>query len=160
MRSVTDEVSLRGWRVADAPRLVAAWHDPAIIVGSSPPDDRSITSATRWIEGVGVREQRLLAVDRVIDVAGECVGEVGLSEIDQHRGAAMVGWWVADRHRGRGYAVAGLRAMVDLAPSFGVDVLVAQIAIANLASVAVAERAGFGLLRVGSAEQPHVYVHR
>ena len=159
MRSVTDEVSLRGWRVADAPTLVAAWHDPAIIAGSSPPDDRSITSATRWIEGVGVREQRLLAVDRVIDVAGECVGEVGLSEIDQHRGAAMVGWWVAERHRSRGYAVAGLRAMLDLAPSFGVDVLVAQIAIANPASVAVAERAGFGLLRAGSAEQPHVSVH-
>lgn len=157
---MADEASLRRWRLEDAPVLVEAWHDPAIIAGSIPPPDRSLAGAQRWIEGVGLREQRLLAVDRVIDVGGECVGEVGLSEIDQRRAAALVGWWVASDHRGRGYATAGLRAMAEVAVSVGVTALVAQIAVANVASVSVAERAGFERMREGSADQPHVYVLR
>ena len=86
---MADEVTLRPWRVDDTPALVAAWHDDAIVAGSTPPPDRSAAAARRWIEGCDVREQRLLAVDRVIDVAGACVGEVGLSDIDQRRGAAV-----------------------------------------------------------------------
>lgn len=157
---MTDTLTLRPWRPDDAAALSAAWHDPDIVAGSTPPADRSLAGAVRWIEGCGVREQRLLAVDRVIDVAGECVGEVGLSDIDQRRGAALVGWWVAADHRGRGHATAGLKAMVDVAATFGVTALVAQIAVDNEASVAVATRAGFELLREGSTEQPHVYVLR
>ncbi len=160
MADPTDAVTLRPWRIDDAPALVAAWHDPAIIAGSTPPKERSPEAAQRWIDGVGVREQRLLAVDRVIDVAGECVGEVGLSDIDQRRGAALVGWWVAADHRGNGYAVAALQAMVDVAATVGVHALVAEIGVENAASVAVAERAGFELVREGSPERPHVYVRR
>lgn len=153
-------VSLRPWHDDDAPALVDAWHDPVIVAASSPPADRSLLAAQRWIEGVGLREQRLLAVDRVIDVAGECVGEVGLSDIDQRRAAALVGWWVAAGHRGHGYAAVGLEAMVPVAASAGVTTLVAQIGIDNDASVAVARRAGFVMLREGSAARPHVYVRR
>ena len=157
---MADEVTLRPWRVDDTPALVAAWHDDDIVAGSTPPPDRSAAAATRWIEGCDVREQRLLAVDRVIDVAGECVGEVGLSDIDQRRGAALIGWWVGAEHRGRGFAVAGVAAMVEVAALFGVTTLVARIGIDNTASVRVAEGVGFMLLRAGSEAEPHVYVHR
>ena len=157
---MADLVTLRPWRVDDAPVLVAAWHDDDILAGSTPPPDRSPASAARWIEGWEVREQRLLAVDRVIDVAGECVGEVGLSDIDQRRGAALIGWWVAAEHRGHGHATAGVAAMVDVASAFGVHTLVAQIGVENEASVRVAERAGFTLLRAGTDTEPHAYVRR
>ena len=157
---MADEVTLRPWRVDDTPALVAAWHDDDIAAGSTPPPDRSAVAATRWIEGCDVREQRLLAVDRVIDVAGECVGEVGLSDIDQRRGAALIGWWVGAEHRGRGFAVAGVGAMLDVAAMFGVTTLVAQIGSDNTASVRVAECVGFVLLRAGSEVEPHLYVHR
>ena len=158
--SSSGAVTLRLWQAEDAAALVAAWHDPAIIAGSSPPDDRSLAAATRWIDGVDVREQRLLAVDRVIDVAGECVGEVGLSDIDQRRAAAMIGWWVAADHRGNGYARVAVEAMAALAIGFGVQTLVAQIAVDNAASIRIAERTGFELLRAGSFDQPHVYARR
>ena len=157
---MADLVTLRPWRVDDAPALVAAWHDDDILAGSTPPPDRSPASAARWIEGWEVREQRLLAVDRVIDVAGECVGEVGLSDIDQRRGAALIGWWVAAEHRGHGYAAAGVAAMAGVAATFGVHTLVAQIGVENEASVRVAERAGFTLLRAGTDTEPHAYVRR
>ncbi|MEM8708241.1 MAG: GNAT family N-acetyltransferase [Actinomycetota bacterium] len=157
---MADAPVLRPWHVDDAPALVAAWHDPDVMVGSTPPEDRSLEAARGWIEGVGVREQRLLAVDRVIDVGGVAVGEVGLSDIDQRRGAALIGWWVGADHRGRGFATAGVRAMVDLATQFGVQALVAQIGADNAASIVVAERAGFTLLRSGGEAEPHVFVHR
>ncbi len=157
---MADEVTLRPWRVDDTPALVAAWHDDDIAAGSTPPLDRSALAATRWIEGCEIREQRLLAIDRVIDVAGECVGEVGLSDIDQRRGAALIGWWVGAEHRGRGFAVAGVTAMLEVAAMFGVTTLVARIGIDNAASVRVAEHVGFMLLRAGAEAEPHMYVHR
>ena len=157
---MADDITLRPWHVDDVSALVAAWHDDDIVAGSTPPADRSPAGAARWVEGWEVREQRLLAVDRVIDVAGECVGEVGLSDIDQRRGAALIGWWIAAEHRGQGYATAGVSAMVEVASTFGIEALVAQIDVDNLASVRVAERAGFTLLRLGTADEPHAYVHR
>lgn len=154
-------VTLRPWRVNDAGALSAAWSDPAIAAGSEPPPDRSTAAAERWIEGCAVREQRLLAIDRVIDADGVCVGEVGLSNIDQRRGAALIGWWTAAAHRGNGYASAGVEAMAALAfAEFGLTALVAEIGVDNAASARVAERAGFELLREGSGEQPHAFVRR
>ena len=154
-------MSLRPWQVHDASTLAAAWNDPTVAAASEPPPDRSIAAAERWIEGCGIREQRLLAIDRVIDVDGLCVGEVGLSSIDQRRGAALIGWWVAAEHRGGGYASEGVRAMVALATrGFGLTALVAEIGVDNDASVRVAERAGFELLREGTETHPHAYVAR
>ena len=154
-------VSLRPWQAGDATTLAAAWNDPAIAAGSEPPPDRSIAAAARWIEGCGIREQRLLAIDRVIDVDGVCVGEVGLSTIDQRRGAALIGWWVAAEHRGGGYASEGVQAMVELAfAEFELQAIVAEIGIDNAASVRVAERAGFEMLRPGTSDRPHAYVAR
>lgn len=152
---------LRPWRVEDAPTLASAWNDPGIAAGSEPPPDRSVAAAEQWIEGCAVRENRLLAIDRVIDVGGVCVGEVGLSNIDQQRAAALIGWWTAAEHRGHGYASAGVRAMAAIASAeFDLTALVAEIGPDNAASVRVAERAGFELLREGSVERPHAYVLR
>ena len=120
-----------------------------------------MAGAARWISGCDIRERRLLAVDRVVDVAGECVGEVGLSDIDPQRGAALIGWWVAAEHRGRGHATAAVEAMVALAfEELGLRAVVAQIGADNDASVRVAEAVGFERLRSGSGDQPHVYVAR
>ena len=157
-------VSLRPWRAADATELVAAWNDPDVQAGSNPPPDRSLAAARRWIDGCAVREDRLLAIDRVIDVDGRCVGEVGISDIDDRRGAALIGWWVGADHRGHGYAAAGVAEMaswlLDPAHRAGIRALVAQIGVANSASVRVAERAGFSLLRAGDEDHHHVYVRR
>ena len=74
--------------------------------------------------------------------------------------AALVGWWVAAGYRGNGYAGAAVEALAELALGFGVHTLVAQIGTDNAASVRIAERAGFELLRAGSTQHPHVYARR
>lgn len=144
-------VELRPWRSEDIPALVVAWHDPDIVSGSQPPADRSSEAAGRWIGGSGERERRLLAIDRVIDVDGECVGEVGVSSIDQRRGAALIGWWIAAGHRRRGYATAGLELMVDLLFSeFRLGAIVAEIDDDNAVSRRTALTVGFVPLGPGS----------
>ena len=154
-------VRLRSWRAQDAPALAAAWNDPTIAAVSQPPDDCSLEAAARWIEGCGVREERLLAIDRVVSVDGACVGEVGLSSIDRGRKAAVIGWWIGIGHRGNGFATAAVRELIDVAfDEFDISTLVAEIGIDNAGSVRVAERAGFELLRGGGEDRPHAYVHR
>jgi len=154
-------VRLRSWRAQDAPALAAAWNDPTIAAASQPPDDRSLDAAARWIEGCAVREERLLAIDRVVSVDGACVGEVGLSSMDPARKAAVVGWWIGIGHRGNGFATAAVRELIGVAfDEFDIRTLVAEIGIENAGSVRVAERTGFELLRQGSEDRPHAYVHR
>jgi len=154
-------VSLRPWRRGDAAALAAAWADPDIVAGSQPPEDRSVAAAERWIAGCSVREERLLAIDRVLDVAGECVGEVGASNVDHRRGAALLGWWVASQHRARGHATAGIGLMCDLLfEAFGLRALIAEIAPENEASIRLAVGLGFEPLRAATADSPAAYVLR
>ena len=158
-----DRLRLRPWRVDDAEALVAAWHDPDIVAGSTPPDDRSPDAARRWIEGTGERWSAGIAADLVIADAGDdrVVGEIGLSRFDVRRRAAMIGWWVAAEARGAGVAgtalgwVAGWALHPDRLAA-----LVAEIGAGNVASQRVAARAGFAERRPASADRPGVWIRQ
>ncbi len=139
-------VILRSWERKDAEALSAAWSDPAVIAGSIPPTDPSIEAAEKWIEGVHLRADRLLALDMAL--ADPCddhvMGEVGLAKIAVERRAAMIGWWVAEADRGRHICTDGVSAMADWALQPGrLRSLIAEISPDNHASIRVAERAGF-----------------
>ena len=74
------------------------------------------------------------------------VGWVTLTIESREHGLGNVGYTIGERFRGRGYATAGLRAMLPLA--FGADTvdlarLQAVAAVENTASRRVLERAGF-----------------
>ncbi len=150
------------WRPEQAQALVDAWHDPAVLLGAEPPVDRSLESALRWIDGTELRAAAALAIDAVVTQrsSGEVCGEVGLSSIQVERRAALVGWWVAASRRGEGIATAMVTAFSDWAiHEAGYAALLAQIAPDNTASIIVAERAGFSLLKDSdSADQAAVFV--
>ena len=156
-------VRLRPWRLDDAASLVAAWEDPAILAGSSPPDERTLASATLWIEGWELRRSTGVALDMVVadPTDDRVVGEVGLSGFDRRRRAAMIGWWVAAPERGRGIATRAVATLVDwvLAPD-RLDSVVAEIGGGNSASVHVAREAGLVELRPASGGHPAVYACR
>lgn len=137
-------VRLRPWAVEDAPALVAAWHDAEIRRWTGVPPQTDEAAARRWIEGDARRRAHGLALDLVIDVDGEAVGEVGLAEIDPSGRSAEAGWWVAPGHRGRGLATGAARlvswwAVTELC----VDCVVARCHPGNPASAGVARGAGF-----------------
>lgn len=141
---------LRPWRVEDAPSLVRAWHDPAIVAGSMPPADRSLDAAERWIAGCDERRLAGVAFDLVIaDDADGVVGEFGLSRFDVDRAAAMAGWWIHEEARARGLGGSVVTAATEWLLTQGLRAVLAEIDPGNHASVAVARRAGYA--RLGNA---------
>ena len=105
------------------------------------------------------REQRLLAVDRVIDVAG---GVWGRSDSPTSISAVVLRSSAGGSAQSIGVVGSPSpgSAPCSSRSNVGVTTLVAQIGIDNTASVRVAERVGFMLLRAGSEVEPHLYVHR
>jgi RimJ/RimL family protein N-acetyltransferase len=144
----TERIRLRPWRAVDAAALVRAWHDPDIIAGSSPPPDRSLEAARRWIEGVDERRRAGLALDLVIAGDADTVwGEVGLSQIDPEQRTAVIGWWVAADRRGSGVATEAVTLLTRWALGGGrLRALLALIGTDNPASSRVATRAGYAPL--------------
>lgn len=152
----TERVRLRPWRAVDAPALVRAWHDPDIIAGSTPPPDRSLEAARRWIEGVDERRRAGLALDLVIAGDTDTVwGEVGLAQIDPERRAAVIGWWVAADRRGSGVATEAVTLLTRWALEPGrLRALFARIGVDNPTSASVATRAGYTPLEPPRNPQP------
>ena len=149
-------VRLRPWQAADAPALVAAWSDPAVVRWSAPPSARSLVDARRWIDGTPRLRERGLSLDLVIAGIGarpEVLGEVGLANFDDD-GGAEIGFWIGAGHRGKGHATRAVRLLATWAVHhLGLRRVVAEVDPANGASVGVARRAGF------RAESPHRWVY-
>ena len=136
---------LRPWRATDAPVLAAAWRDPVIRDRLSVPEPADEAAASRWIS----QREQAWAEGRSVDLAvtdlpsGQVIGELGLTRFDPVRRAALVGWWIAEGWRGRGRAVEAVRLVLDWVLSEGpLQAVLAEIDSENLASAAVARRAG------------------
>lgn len=139
-------VTLRPWAEPDAAALAAAWADPEIRRWTGVPEQADETAARRWIAGEADRRGRGLALDLVIDVAGEVAGEIGLVDVDPANRTGEIGWWVGAQRRGSGLAAQGARLLSTWALSeLCVDALIARCHSQNPASGAVARAAGFTL---------------
>ena len=150
-RLVGPTTELRPWRVENASALADAWNDPEIQHRLNVPDPCDEAAAARWI----AQRERAWAEGRSADLAvadrqsGTVIGEVGLSNFDPLRRAALAGWWIAEGWRGRGRAGEAVRLVVDWALSDGpLEAVMAEIDADNLASMAVARRAGMRLVHV------------
>ena len=96
--------------------------------------------------------------------SGHVIGEVGLTRLDPARRAALVGWWIAEGWRSRGRAGEAVRLVLDWVLSEGpLQAVMAEIDSENLASAAVARRAGMRRIdgpsgRIGESAGPAVLV--
>ena len=76
------------------------------------------------------------------------IGTAGFSDVPDGRGRAELGYAIARSHRGRGYATAAVRALIELARRHGATSLGAEVDAANpdaAASCRVLSRSGFRL---------------
>lgn len=138
--------ALRPWHEDDAPVLAAAWRDREIARWNPIPPDPSDERAAHWIAGCDQRLDGRRSLDLCIVAAdtNDVVGEVGLSGFDWDRRAALIGYWLLPAGRGRGLATHATSALANWALSaLELSVIVARCNSANLASQAVAQRAGF-----------------
>jgi RimJ/RimL family protein N-acetyltransferase len=141
-----DVVSLRPWRLEDAPVLAQAWADPAIQRWCNVPEDASEEGAARWIAGAAGCRRDGLALDLAVECEGRVVGEVGLGPIQWAHRRASIGFWVDADHRRSGHARRALCLLATWAlDELPLDSLVAEASAENPASGWTLKAAGFTL---------------
>ncbi|HEY3556736.1 MAG TPA: GNAT family N-acetyltransferase [Kribbella sp.] len=77
----------------------------------------------------------------LVDDAGAVVGRVNL--VDLEDGRAELGYRIAEKWAGKGLATAAVRAVIELAPTYGLTALWAGASDHNVASQTVLTRTGF-----------------
>ena len=146
----TERLRLRGHRLDDFPASVAMWADPIVTLHTTgkpqTPEDvwaRLLRYVGHWaMLGFG-----LWAVEE--KDSGEFIGELGFAEFKRQiepslDGMPEIGWVLAPRFHGKGYATEAARAAVAWGDEhFGAIKTVCLIQPQNLASIRVAEKFGY-----------------
>jgi RimJ/RimL family protein N-acetyltransferase len=86
------------------------------------------------------------------DPSGPLLGAIGLRH--EQPGTANIGYWLGAPHRRRGYMTAAVEAVADWGFGNGIHTLKWECVVGNVASMAVARRAGFSHTGTGPAEVP------
>jgi len=145
-------VTLRAWRAADVPQIVAMCREPDVIRFTSVPVPYDADDARLWLD---LHPARLAAGDgaafAITEGSDELpVGSIGVRVLHD-QGIAETGYHVVEARRGRGLATAALRLIGGW--TFA-ELPVARLQLTthldNPASQRVAEKAGFtreGVLR-------------
>lgn len=131
---MTDQLNLRAVTMADAEILLAWRNDPNTRQSSHNSGEIELDSHRAWLEdSLNKPEQRRLWMAEIAGIA------VGTCRADRVNSAWTLSWTVAPEARGQGAAyqmVSELIKHLD-AP------LLAEVKVGNIASMKVAERAGF-----------------
>lgn len=142
-------ILLRPWEDQDEAFLIAACADPEIVRWLPIPNPYDLHAAHAFIrKGREDWRKGRGAAWVIIDQAQQPVGSIGAR--GPYYGRVELGYWVAPAARGRGIAQAMLELLSDWYFTEGVRRIEMVIPVGNLASIRVAERAGFereGLLR-------------
>ncbi|GAA3123008.1 ribosomal-protein-alanine N-acetyltransferase [Kribbella aluminosa] len=96
------------------------------------------------------QEEGVCRFHLLVDGDGAVVGRVNL--IDLENGSAELGYRIAEKWAGKGLATAAVRAIVQLAPGYGLTSLRAGASDRNPASQAVLTRVGFRQVGVSSTD--------
>lgn len=145
-RLADEHVRLRPFTLDDVPVVVEACRDPLTQAYTRIPYPYDADDAREFIVGAASRRMTGESIDLAIADAGDDrpIGAIGLI-IDRHDAdRAEIGYWVAPRERGRGVAGRALALLSAWAVTEGRFArLDLQAALANTASIRVAERCGF-----------------
>ena len=143
-----DVVLLRPWTRSEASFIAEASRDPLIERYNSPP--RSLPDAVALIESFE-RKRETFAVSgnptgvafAIVDAAsGELAGMCGVDGWSR-TDVAQFGYWLAAPARGRGFATRAAMLMTGWLFELGAARVFVTVVSENLASAAVARRAGF-----------------
>ncbi len=153
----TERLVIRPFTETDAPDLAGGTADPQNLRWVYFGKRWTVEQARAWCTGraredfaTGARAWFALA-ERA---SGAFAGLLVMKDADWHHGTVEVGYWLAARVRGRGYAAEAVREACRWVFALGFVRVELKAAAANRPSVAVAERAGFtfeGRLRAADA---------
>lgn len=146
----TDRLTLRWYREEDLNHLHGLQSDPDQLI-YVPFEPRSMDEATENLawrlanRSLAEPDDRLgVAITRSRD--GTYLGDLVVFFDNAEHGSGEIGYMLASRHQGQGYATEAVAGMLDLAfASLDLHRIVAHIDARNSASAAVAERVGMRL---------------
>ena len=158
---------LRLPREDDVPAITDACQDPAIRRWTRVPSPYTREDASAWVALARIARDRgsalHLAIARVEDDA--LIGSVGADLRRSSRLDAELGYWVAERARGHGYAARAVRLLTPwVRETLGLERLEIHVMTGNDPSGAVARSSGFELSETrriefkGRLERFEVYV--
>lgn len=146
---LTDELSLvlleprhagALFRAVDENRAHLRQWLPWVDLTRSPDDSREYIRGTQKQFGADKGFQTALVV------RGEVAGMIGHTGIAWERRGTALGYWLAEKHQGRGYMTLACRAYVDHAfGELGLNRVEIRAATGNVRSRAIPERLGFTL---------------
>ena len=114
-------------------------------------DNFSLAETEAWIARQSSPPPRNEFEFLIVDDSGRLLGACGINQVDRTNLRANIGYWVRSSAAGRGVATAALRQIVDWArDNTDLRRLEILIAVGNMASIRVAEKAGAvreGILR-------------
>jgi RimJ/RimL family protein N-acetyltransferase len=146
----TDRLILRGPREADVEAMVAIWQDPVVMAyfHGKPLTRQDIWA--RFLKGLGLWALRGFGLFAIEERAtGAYIGTAGAFEVKREmipriEDMPEVGWTLAARFHGKGYATEAVRAALAWTDEkLGHPEMFCIVAPANEASVRVAEKCGF-----------------
>jgi RimJ/RimL family protein N-acetyltransferase len=145
-RLADDVVRLRAFRDADVPGIALACSDPLTQLFTRVPFPYDEEDAREFVAGAPARRMIGESMDLAVASSDDdrLLGAIGLI-VDRHDAdRAEIGYWVAPHERGRGVAGRALALLARWAVTDGGFArLDLQAALANAASIRVAERCGF-----------------
>jgi RimJ/RimL family protein N-acetyltransferase len=152
-------VALRPWTLADVPAVAAACDEAEIArwmhqipTPYGEDDAREYVRSTQaaWLAGTGA----FFAV--VESASGELAGAIAIHVTDPALETVEVGYWAAARARGRGLTTRALKLISAWAVAVGAKRVQLRADVRNVASLRVAEKAGFtreGTLRAAGQNE-------
>ena len=145
----TERLVLRGYRIEDFPHVAVAWKDPEVVryIGHPSTEEESwarfLRNSALWpMLGYGY----WAATEKA---TGRFLGDVGFADFKRAiepslKGVPEIGWVLARRAHGRGYATEAARGALGwLESAMGPQRTVCIIDEQNRASVRVAEKCGY-----------------
>ncbi|HEV7208289.1 MAG TPA: GNAT family N-acetyltransferase [Mycobacteriales bacterium] len=137
-------VTVRRWGEQDVSAYQALHNDPSNLRWGGGRAGRPLEAGAAWekvcVEAV---EGWLTGTHALLAICSDGVPSGDLSVRRIHERLAVVGWSLRPEARGRGHATRAVRLMTEWAHSVGFARLEARVHAENLASQALAERAGF-----------------
>ena len=148
----TGRLTLRPYTEADVDVLHRACQDPDVQRWiASIPVPYTVDDARRFALEVAPAARRAgTGMMVAVEVAGQLVGSSGVDHLDGHPLGPEIGYWTAPWAQGHGYATEAAHALAEWALGLGAPRVHLVADVDNVASQAVAVRAGFvreGVLR-------------
>lgn len=122
---------------------IARIYNQAVLHSTATFDDEPKSAEERraWLAAHGLRHPVLVVVED-----GDVIGWGSLTAYSNRRaydGTVEISTYIDEAHVGRGLGTMLSRALIELAPSLGVHVILSRICTENTASLAMAAKLGF-----------------